>query len=372
MGDDLSLPEIKRTILYYPTISIPSGKWLRQVLLYFDEVASIVPRVVYFSGEASDLLIPLTPDIEYLRAEGVFRPIPPERLFLDEEGRESWVQAHDFMDEVESAVTSTQFTSLLNEKTREKRYVRVHIDKLSGNVMGILERTGALKDERWGESDWVQIEENTALLYMSILAKYLADLDLQATVPGTDRKEYESLIYDASSQVNAFACLDTRFLNVLPIPREDVPFSDILEFKQRRQSELLRFRKQLDQLRLQLSKAENRRDLKDILVKFQEKIQIELNDISDLFQSDNIPTIAGSFKTLVSLKSPALLGTILTASGVVENVAKIPLNWTLFGIGVAGIIQVGGHLIDKGNERRAELRESDFAIFHYGRQEGIF
>lgn len=35
---------MKATVLYYPTISIPDNFWLRQALLYFDEVASIVLR----------------------------------------------------------------------------------------------------------------------------------------------------------------------------------------------------------------------------------------------------------------------------------------------------------------------------------------
>ena len=29
---------VKRTILYYPTIAVPPGDWLRQAVFYFDEV----------------------------------------------------------------------------------------------------------------------------------------------------------------------------------------------------------------------------------------------------------------------------------------------------------------------------------------------
>ena len=35
---------LKNTILYYPTISIPSNQWLRHALLYWDEIGSIIPR----------------------------------------------------------------------------------------------------------------------------------------------------------------------------------------------------------------------------------------------------------------------------------------------------------------------------------------
>jgi hypothetical protein len=34
------------------------------------------------------------------------------------------------------------------------------------------------------------VEKNAALLYLSLLAKYLSAIDEEATVPGTDREEY--------------------------------------------------------------------------------------------------------------------------------------------------------------------------------------
>jgi hypothetical protein len=79
---------MKRTVLYYPTISIPSGKWLRLVLFYFDEVASIVPRKILFSAngeyEYGDLLVPVTKDLEppsalfshFVRATSIFASFP--------------------------------------------------------------------------------------------------------------------------------------------------------------------------------------------------------------------------------------------------------------------------------------------------------
>ena len=71
----------KRTILYYPTIRIPTTIWLRQALLYWDEIASIVPRD--YEDNAFD---PYTPEIQYLKSEGQFRPIRPETFVADERG----------------------------------------------------------------------------------------------------------------------------------------------------------------------------------------------------------------------------------------------------------------------------------------------
>jgi hypothetical protein len=43
MHSDQESPGIKRAILYYPTITLPPGGWLRQAILYWDQVGSIVP-----------------------------------------------------------------------------------------------------------------------------------------------------------------------------------------------------------------------------------------------------------------------------------------------------------------------------------------
>jgi hypothetical protein len=50
---------MQRTVLYYPTISIPDDWWLRQALFYFDQVASIVPQKMTWEGESLGILSPL-------------------------------------------------------------------------------------------------------------------------------------------------------------------------------------------------------------------------------------------------------------------------------------------------------------------------
>jgi hypothetical protein len=40
MNGSLSARDFRRTVLYYPTVSIPNEDWLRQALLCFDQIAS--------------------------------------------------------------------------------------------------------------------------------------------------------------------------------------------------------------------------------------------------------------------------------------------------------------------------------------------
>jgi hypothetical protein len=74
---------VKRTILYYPTIDIPTKKWLRHSLLYWDEVSSIVP-----SSWDDKTLNKQSSDIHYLIDEGQYRAKKPEDLFQNSENVE--------------------------------------------------------------------------------------------------------------------------------------------------------------------------------------------------------------------------------------------------------------------------------------------
>lgn len=352
----------KRTILYYPTISVPTGAWLRQALLYWDEIGSIVPQ----RWDNSDL-IPYTPDIEYLRAEGEFRPFRPETLTTQPE---RWNDLQALEKEFRSIVTSVGFQRLLAPTHQRQLAWHIHLDKVSARLFSFLERTGlaAVDSEN---PEWYLVEEKTALLYMAVLAKYLADIDIQATVPGTDRREYERLIYDAPSRWRGFVCLDTRFRNVLPIPRDDVPLSDILPFKRKRRAELLNFRQQIDHFQQKLSQAEDRREVKQIVTSFRESIEKGLNDLSTLLQDAKIAMTVGSLKTIINAKSPTLWGTLGVIIGQATKVTELPIEWTLPRLGVLGLIEVGCHLIDKRNEQRAALRKSPFAYLYHAQAEGL-
>src|SRR5215203_2168689 len=94
----------QRTILYYPTISVPGGVWLRRALLYWDQVASIVPAGDYrrFKNEA------YTRDVENLVSARAFREIYPQTLFEERSDK-----TEEFVEELEAAVTSDTFRRLV-------------------------------------------------------------------------------------------------------------------------------------------------------------------------------------------------------------------------------------------------------------------
>lgn len=65
--------------------------------------------------------------------------------------------------------------------------------------------------------------------------------------------------------------LSTKFSNTLPIHREDVPLSTILDFRQRRRDQLLNFRQLLDEFQVDLRKCQEEADARQVVVAFAEK-----------------------------------------------------------------------------------------------------
>ena len=119
---------MKRTILYYPTIDIPADDWLRNALLYWDEVSSIVP-------ESSS--IELSPTIIYLQEEEQFRRINPNLLFENMNLDISQMFIHEFFD----IILSESFKSLVNRNGLNYAKVKIHVAKMNYTIMNFWHKT---------------------------------------------------------------------------------------------------------------------------------------------------------------------------------------------------------------------------------------
>ena len=106
---------MSQTILYYPNINIPDGSWLRNALLYWDEVSSIVPYENY-PDFSSELL--------YLQKLGVYKAIYPQELFSSE-------FTEDFCDTIVKRISVYDQSRLRNFKNGiQNGRARVHKNKI--------------------------------------------------------------------------------------------------------------------------------------------------------------------------------------------------------------------------------------------------
>src|SRR4029434_10672110 len=119
---------------YYPEIAIPSGNWLRQAVLYFDEVGSIVPEPIEFvtmkqalkkpkNSQGKQLWIE-SEDISILKGAGQYRPFHPESLV------ESYgVERDDFNNDFLAALVSEPFQRTLGKRAGWIYDAEIHVRK---------------------------------------------------------------------------------------------------------------------------------------------------------------------------------------------------------------------------------------------------
>lgn len=351
-----------RTLLYYPTIKVPSGSWLKQALLYWDEVASIVPR-----DWDEKTLIPYSPDIKYLHSEGIFRPIRPESLIME---RGSWEEFHQFEQEFSTLVASRKFTRVLGPKRAWVLDAEIHANKISKPLIHHLKVLGlaSIKESHKRDSEWFMFERKTALLYMSSLAKYLADIDEKPTTPSTDREDYNNLIYLAPAKKTGFVCTEVLFKHVLPVPREDVSLKDIVEFRNKRRSHLLHFREAFDEFEGKLSSAESSVEIRNLCTHFKETVERKSLELKELMDDSKVACVLSSLRSLIDVKSPTFWSTVGVIAGKATKVADIPIEWSLPGLVGLGAIEVGCQLVDNRNKKRAALRDSAFSYLYYSKE----
>lgn len=367
---------MNRTILYYPTIDIPRNDWLRHSLLYWDEVSSIVPK-----SWDDRFLINLSPEIHYLLDEGQFRPIKPEDLISK---GDNWQEFENFQQEFQECVSSPNFRKFINDRRQSFSQYRihqnkvgetykVHANKTSDSIYSFLKEQGLAN--RDGDSEWINFESNTALLYMSLLAKYLADIDSNQTTIGTDYVSYEKFNFKRVSEKDGFPVVSFILNNVLPTPRENVPFEKIISFKKKREQNLRHFKKTMSDFQSKISDASSNAEMKEIAINFQETLLKGVDDLTAVLKDNRIDFEIKSLKSLINLKTPTSIVTALTAAGAVINskfnFISVPLNLTVLGLGVIGTMELTANFIDNRNKERAKLRESPFSYVYYARQQGI-
>ena len=164
----------EKIILYYPTIKIKDGTWLRNAILYWDKVSSIVPGMNF--DEFNSI------EIEYLQDAGIYEPIYPFEL-EQEDGL-----CEMFCKQVKKNLKYSK------RPMSKRRTARVHVEKLSMMDMVHIDKTPEpileyLLDEgiaqRNYDGAWINMNTEDADVYMATLAKYLAKVHGNTEI-GTD------------------------------------------------------------------------------------------------------------------------------------------------------------------------------------------
>jgi len=153
----------------------------------------------------------------------------------------------------------------------------MYAEKLSHEISEFLREKNLLKR---GDMGVMTFEKNSAIIYMSMLADYLASINNDLVIPSTDEQEFEKLTFQLADKKVLTHRLQLD--SCLPTPSPDTDIMDIIKFKKGRKQELLQFRAVMDTVESEINKAEDEQEKKLKLVQFQEKLQTELLEIKKL------------------------------------------------------------------------------------------
>lgn len=362
MGDEHG--QFKRSVLYYPTIRIPSGQWLKQTVLYWDEVGSIVPQD--YGGK---WLIRKSPDLEYLVGEELFHAFDPKQLM------DSWQYIQELVDELRGIVESDLYRRLLPSIPNRLFDSEIHVDKVCYLVLDFLfgkELAREESPEGKRKEGWIFFERTTALLYMSLLAKCLARFDERKviTLPGTDRLEYQLLPFIQKLTMDNEVGIEVIIRDWLPIPEPGVPIQDIIAFKRKRQDELLPLQLLMLDFEQKLKKAESVEDAKQIAYEFDLNKQKCLNDLTASLKDAKIETKYGILNALCGVSAPPLIGFLAGKIAEVTQIAD-PVATGIFALGLSASIALRAYYIARQNVVNEKFRNSPYSYLFHAQQDFI-
>jgi hypothetical protein len=223
-------------VLYFPSIRVPESQWFARVLLYWDEVGTIVP------AEYLDDPQFLRPYTAGLKDHGLLKFIPPDSAMWN---------ARAYYNSFLSLVDSLRFDELYPASTSQK-LIRVHVDKTGYGLANALEKRKLASFTAGQEWDaWFDVEEHTANLLMAYLASIL----------GQSQEPRMNPITDSGDCLRAFTMVPTRdgkvearldgirtevLADLLPAPIDYISPGALAEFKGKHKHLLTNFRTEIE------------------------------------------------------------------------------------------------------------------------------
>lgn len=126
--------------LYFPHIAIPNSAWTTQALLYWDKVATIIPRDFMHDPE------PLDDFTRALLSEGLIEPIQPGQYLHAVERFDAC-----FIDYVKARVLPRR--AYFQSAIEKEQTTQIHAEKL-GSIPDFLVDEGLAKKISW---DWFEL-----------------------------------------------------------------------------------------------------------------------------------------------------------------------------------------------------------------------
>ncbi len=349
-----------RSILYYPSINITDGAWLRNAILYWDEVCSIVPE--RYNQD-------LSPEISYLREQDYYRPVDPSDLLFSDAyndfEREIMRKLKRLIRNIENAADHPRRQANLH---LQKLYwpqmgEMIHYEKVSMKLYDFMRENNLIR--LYQSSDWLEMDVQAAGLYMSTMAEYLAKIDRNDMAISTDKNEYLNSAYPRTWFSQNSFCLTSVFEKAMPAPNLEVPIEKIIDFRKIRSQELIQLRVKLREFENRLSNCESVGEMKAVLEDFRESWGKELIALDKMLKDKRIEYTLKSLQSLIQVSVPSIIPVIR------EFWQSVPLWLIAAAVGANGAIGLGTNSVSYRSSIREIRNNAGFAYLYDAYRENL-
>jgi hypothetical protein len=291
-------------VLYYPYIHVPKSKWFLRVLLYWDNVGSIVPYEYLHRPELLGSYMR-----ELVGEELVTQIIPGEYLHKIPNFSKVFIK---------SALKYKHKLEKNNISISRLPTRRIHIEKL--NSIG--DELCEMKLARPSEYPWYDVELKMADMFMAYLAGVLGHLPEINSTPITDSVQELNLYHSLETDRNII--LD----NILPAPEQSISPHELAQFKSKNNKHLTSFRNMIELFVIQLSLISDSNMREEAMNRFIDEAKHDISNIVDLMKENGWERVTlGRFLSYAA--AGASFADALTSGGLISNIAAV------FGIGSA-------------------------------------
>ena len=284
--------------LYYPYIHLRDSNWIKVAALYYDKISRIVPgdfnpsdqNIVNVLQDKLDLF-------EFVNPQDTAEKLAPG--FIDFARKN-----------LSSAKKREIILSKLQRAIPQESWFRIHPGKMTRSLSKTLRDLKLAKESPSDPSGDFDLEPITGALYMTFLAKRIAD-DRSLPIV-TDDPVYQPLIYQPTrlemksnipeaKRDKGFALASLVIETAIPQNIQDVPIESIVKFRKNHESERQNFFNGITTLAKELEKIEDQRAIEGVLAKNRAKVEQSVKSLESAMRSSNITCTA----TLFSLSIPA-------------------------------------------------------------------
>lgn len=302
--------------LYYPHINLRNKNWVKHALLFWDRISRIVPPSVDPADDedvirikdATDFISDYHPnqgEISYTYSEfssELRKLIESDSFFNDRFFRAP--RRRDYMRDFDDR--RSLFSQLV-----ESTGSYIHVEKLHPEVKEYLFQLGIAIPGRNEWTNWIKIDNEIGLLYMTYLAKAISKHNTVPIVTDVEQAFTSSISFESPINSDWKSEFEYNLGNllietVIPMNINNVSIDKILTIRTKYSDERTAFFNEVSNLSNNIPSIDNANSLKDAVNQQSKLVLLETKRLEQLYRAHKIETAT----KFLSISLPTTLATV--------------------------------------------------------------